>query len=131
MKKNPREFKKNGVQYAYILDCVHSDEINVWALNDDEKIKYVLDTFEFEYNNAYNKRTYPNLIERFSQWLRGLPTALSVAYANYEIIEIGKSWGYCETEKKAAKFCDDWWFQIASKFFQLARILGVSVSEYY
>lgn len=131
MKKNPREFKRNGVQYAYILDCVYSDEINVEALNDDEKIKYVLDTFDDEFNDHYSKRIYPNLIERFSQWLRGLPTALSVEYRNYQIIEIGKSWGYCETDKKAAQFCDDWFFQISSKFFHLARILGVSVSEYY
>lgn len=131
MKKNPREFKKSGVQFAYILDCVHSDEINVEALNDDEKIKYVLDTFDNEYNYPYNKRTYPCLYERFSQWLRGLPTALSIAFAYYQIIEIGKSWGYCETEKKAEKFCDEWFYQISAKFFQLARILGVSVSEYY
>lgn len=37
MKKNPRDYKRGGEMFAYILDSVYSDEIDTEKMTDKEK----------------------------------------------------------------------------------------------
>lgn len=45
MKKSPRNYKRGGKMFAYILDSVYSDEIDTESMTDKERIEFLLDTF--------------------------------------------------------------------------------------
>lgn len=121
MKKNVRDYKNVGVQFAYVLDCIHNDEKN--NMNDKEAINYFFDFFDKEYNDTYYKRLYPNLQERVKEYIEGLPSCFGVAYCTDTIINIGKSWGYCKTEKQRIDFQNNWFSVIAWRLIQLREKL--------
>lgn len=125
MKKDIRDYKSVGVQYAYILDSVYSDSVNVDTLSDKEKVELVLKTFDKEYNDDYNKRICPNMQIRLANWLQGLPTVLGIAFSDYDIAEIGKSWGYCKNDKQTAKFVDNWFVNIAYRLIKLKQYYNI------
>lgn len=122
MKKNVREYKKVGVQFAYILDCIYNE--NNENMSDKEAIKYFFDCFNEEYNYNYNKRLYPNLQKRISEYIQGLPTCINIAFTDYDIINIGKTWGYCKTEKQTSNFVNNWFSVIAFRLIQLKEKLN-------
>lgn len=123
MKKNIRLYKRNGNQFAYILDsiCVTDYDGNELESTDKERVKYFFECFEKEYNYEYNKHLFPALGERIAQYLRCLPSCIHIAFENYKIAEIGKSWGYCQTERKEAQFIENWFSVIALRLIQLKR----------
>lgn len=117
MKKNVRDYKNVGVQFAYVLDCIYNDEKE--NMSDKEAINYFFECFNKEYNDIYYKRLYPNLQERIKEYIKGLPTCFGVAFCDDTIINIGKSWGYCKTEKQQCVFLDNWFSVIAWRLIQL------------
>lgn len=127
MRKNIRDYKNVGVQYAYVLDCVYSDIVDVDTLSDKEKVELFFETFDVEFNDGYNKHIYPNTRVRLANWIQGLPTVLGIAFSDYDIIEIGKFWGYCKTDKQAAKFVDAWFDTIAFRLIQLAKYYNINI----
>lgn len=54
MKKNPRNYKRGGKMFAYILDSVYSDVIDTESMTDKEKIEFLIDTF-FEEKYKYDR----------------------------------------------------------------------------
>lgn len=40
MKKNPRNYKRGGAMFAYILDSVYSDVIDTESMTDKEKSSF-------------------------------------------------------------------------------------------
>lgn len=123
MRKNIRNYKKNGNQFSYVLDaiCATDYEGNEFEATDKERIKYFFEKFECEFNYPYNKRIYPNMQDRIAQYLQGLPSCICIAFENYKIAEIGKSWGYCQTEHKEAQFIENWFSAIALRLIQLKQ----------
>ena len=121
--KDLRLNKRYGVQFEYLFDCIDTEQIGENA-TDKEKIDFVFKTFEDEYGNPYNKRTYPNERERLSQYLRGLPSCVNVAFADYDIIQIGKSWGLCKTSKTEANFVENWFDVCAFRLIQMRDMLN-------
>lgn len=121
--KDLRLDKRFGVQFSYLLDCVDTEIIGENA-TDKEKINFVFDTFNDEYGNAYNKRTYPSECERLANYLRCLPSCCSIAFADYDIIQIGKSWGYCKTPKQEDNFVNNWWNCCAARLIQMRKLLN-------
>ncbi len=122
MKKNVREYKNVGVQFAYVLDCIYNDE--KLDMSDKEAINYFFDCFNREYNDAYYKRLYPSLQERVKEYIKGLPSCFGVAYCTDTIINIGKSWGYCRTERQIVDFQNNWFSVIAWRLMQLREKLN-------
>lgn len=122
MKKSVREYKKVGVQFAYVLDCIYNDEKD--NMSDKEAINYFFACFDKEYNDSYYKRLCPNLQERVKEYIKGLPSCFGVDYCDYNIINIGKSWGYCKTEKQQRVFLSDWFSVIAWRLIQLKEKLN-------
>lgn len=122
MKKNVREHKNVGVQFAYVLDCIYNDE--KLDMSDKEAINYFFDYFDREYNDAYYKRLYPSLQERVKEYIEGLPSCFGVAYCTDTIINIGKSWGYCRTERQIVDFQNNWFSVIAWRLIQLKEKLN-------
>ncbi len=133
-KRNLSEKVRNsakGMQYAYIMDCVKNssratDEGKEFA-DDAEVLQYFADCFGDEFNHEYNKRLYPNIAERIGNYLQGLPSVCSVDYWHYDIIQIGKKWGFCQTEKKAETFCDHWFTQLGCRIVEMCNKLGVQI----
>ena len=115
--------KRYGVQFEYLFDCIDTEQIGENA-TDKEKINFVFETFEDEYGNPYYKRIYPNECERLAQYLRGLPSCVNVAFADYDIIQIGKSWGFCKTSKAEDKFVENWFDVCAFRLIQMRDVLN-------
>lgn len=116
--KDLREYKVNGVQYGYVLDCIQSDEVELTT--DKERIEYFFRMFGVEGDCENKRRLCPNEQERIAQYLRGLPSCCGIAYANYDIVQIGKSWGYIlDTERKENEFCERWFNVMALRLMQI------------
>lgn len=111
------------VQFEYLLDCINTEQIGENA-TDKEKINFVFKTFEDEYGNPYNKRIYPNECERLAQYLRGLPSCIKIAFTDYDIIQIGKSWGFCKSSIAKTRFVTNWFNESALRLIQMRDILN-------
>lgn len=127
MKKNIRDYKVNGNQFAYVLDAINVTDYdgNEIDANDKERVKYFFECFNNEFNYEYNKRRYPNLQNRISEYIKGLPSCINIAFENYKIAEIGKSWGYCKTERKENEFINNWFTVIAFRLIQLKKYFNL------
>lgn len=125
MRKDIRDYKNVGVQYAYILDAIHTDKLFECPMSDMGKVVYFFDCFNKGYNYDYNKRCYPNLQARIAEYLKGLPSCIGIAFENYEIEQLGKLWGYCKTDKQAAKFVDNWFANIGYRLLQLKEYYNI------
>ena len=122
MKKNVRDYKNVGVQFAYVLDCIHNEEDS--NMSDKEAINYFFECFDKEYNDTYYKRLCPNLQERVKEYINGLPSCFNIDYTDYNIEQIGKTWGYCKTEKQTSNFVNNWFSVIAFRLIQLKEKLN-------
>lgn len=117
--KDLRENKKYGVQIAYVLDCINNEDETLKT--DEEKIDYFFDCFHDEHDGPYERKIYPTEAERIADYLRGLPACCKIAYENYSIIQLGKSWGYCKNEKQENNFVASWWNKIAFRLQQISK----------
>ena len=129
MKKNPRNYKRGGAMFAYILDSVYSDVIDTEAMTDKERIEYLLDTF-FEEKCKYNNRRMC-VFDLLREWLQGLPSAISVAFYYSDIAATGKSMGYCKDARSEARFINSWWDRLSFNILRLARIYDINMSRFY
>lgn len=122
MKKNIRDYKKVGVQYAYILDAINNSENE--NATDKENINYFFKVFSDEYDNPYSRKCYPVLQTRIAQYIQGLPSCIDIAFTDYDIINIGKSWGCCKTGKNEDTFIYNWFNLCAQRLIELKDILN-------
>ena len=129
MKKNPRDYKRCGAMFSYILDSVYSDVIDTESMTDKEKIGFLIDTF-FEEKCKYD-RSGMRTIDLLREWLQGLPSAISVAFYYSDIAATGKSMGYCKDARSEARFINNWWGMLAYYILRLARIYKIDMSRFY
>ena len=128
MKKNPRDYKVNGKMYAYILDSISSDEVDVESMSDKERIEFALDAF---YDEIYkNDRRRISTLEKLTYWISGLCSTVNVAFTNYDIAKVGTEWGYCRTDARTSQFVHTWFERIANGILRLAKIYGVDMSRF-
>ena len=129
MKKNPRDYKRGGAMFAYILDSVYSEEIDTEALTDKERVEYLLDTF-FEEKVKYDRRRMCTF-DLLREWLQGLPSAITVAFYYSDIAVTGKKLGYCKDARSEARFVNNWWSMLAFDIIRLARIYGINMNRFF
>lgn len=128
MKKNPRDYEVNGKMYAYILDSISSDEVDVESMSDKERIEFALDTFYVEkFEGDRRRMSAPELL---TEWIGGLCSTVNVAFTNYDIAKLGKEWGYCRTDARTSQFVHTWFERIANGILRLAKIYGVDMSRF-
>lgn len=128
MKKNPRDYKVNGKMYAYILDSISSDDVDVESMSDKERIEFALDMF---YDEIYkNDRRRMSTLEKLTYWVSGLCSTVNVAFTNYDIAKVGTEWGYCRTDARTSQFVHTWFERIANGILRLAKIYGVDMSRF-
>lgn len=89
-----------------------------------DKIKTLYNIFKSEYVHDNNKHL--NEVFLFSEWLRGLPSVLTVPFYNGEILEnallAGMNPKYLRGDKEE-KFLNDYWTKLAEAFFTLKENL--------
>lgn len=131
MKKNLKESVKAGrygVQFSYVFDCIKNSSLatdeGMKFATDFDCISFFFDCFEEEFNHDYNRRLFPNLVDRISNYLQGFPSCCSVAFYYYDIEEIGKSWGYCNNPRQCENFKNNWFNRIAFRLVQIAQKTG-------
>lgn len=114
--KSIRDYKKNGNQFAYFLDCITPEPYGVETNTDKERIEFLFDTFRKEY--GFNIPRYGEQTA-LCEWLKGLPSAISLPFYNDDIEELGKSWGYCSTPRKSSEFVANFWMVSAYRLIQI------------
>lgn len=90
--------------YGYTNDCYLYD-----------KIKTCYNIFKSEYVHGNNEKL--GEVKLFAEWLKGLPSVLSVPFYYNEIIENAENAGI--KIKDEEKFCQDYWKNLAEAFFTL------------
>lgn len=128
MKKNPRNYEVRGKMYAYILDSISSDEVDVESMSDKERIEFALDTFYVE--KFENDRRGMSALDLLTEWISGLCSTVNVAFTDYDIAQIGTEWGYCRTDASVSLFVRSWFERIAGGILRLAKIYGVDMSRF-
>lgn len=108
---NPRNYKRNGIQFAFVLDSINVENYNLnpETTSDKEMVSLFFKCYNEEFNNKYNKKRYPNESQRIGEYLQGLPLCYNTIYWDTKIANIGKSWGYCQTAKKESEFINNWY----------------------
>ena len=123
---------RNGVQLVYVLDCIKNSsratDYDKVFTSDFDVLKFFFDNFNEEFNYQYNKRRFPNMMDRIGQYLAGLPSCCCVAYCRDEMVKLGVSWGVLDqTEgKKAEKFTSNFFAMCGLRILQAAQKVGLN-----
>ena len=116
--------EQNKKWYSYILDSIHSDDVDVSVLSDKMKIEFAFKMFHEEMVKNNNCRM--SILSLLTDWLQGLCSTVNIAFTDYDIMQIGKLWK-CHDHN----FVGDWFKNIAKKMIELAHILGVNTDKYF
>lgn len=115
--------EQNMKWYSYILDSIHSDDVDVSVLSDKMKIEFAFKMFYEEMVKNDNRRV--SRLSLLTDWLQGLCSTVNIAFSDYDILQIKKLWK-CHDHN----FAGDWFKNIAKKMLELAYILGVNTDKY-
>nr|WP_297000155.1 hypothetical protein [Prevotella sp.] len=113
----------NKKWYSYILDSIHSDDVDISVMSDKMKIEFALNMF-YEEKVKNDKRNISRL-ELLTDWLQGLCSTVNIAFTDYDIMQIGEMW---KTHDPC--FVENWFRNTARKMIELAATLGVRMDKY-
>ena len=88
MKTNSKKYLAN--MEKYLLGQIDGTDYGVKTDTPTEKINFVFDCFNTEYECEYEKRRTPNNQERFGGWLSGLPSCIDIPFYNVDILALAK-----------------------------------------
>ena len=84
----------------YLLSQIDGTDYATETNTPAQKMQFVFDCFNSEYNNEYARRRTPNQQERFGEWLSGLPSCINIPCYNYDILALAKDLQEIEGETK-------------------------------
>ena len=116
--------EQNMKWYSYILDSIHSDDVDVSVMSDKMKIEFAFKMFHEEMVKNNNRRM--SIFGLLTDWLQGLCSTVNIAFTDYDIMQIGKMW-----KSHDPYFVENWFCNIARKMIELAHILGVNTDKYF
>lgn len=116
--------EQNMKWYSYILDSIHSDDVDVSVMSDKMKIEFAFKMFHEEMVKNNNRRM--SILGLLTDWLQGLCSTVNIAFTDYDIMQIGKMWKIHDPY-----FVENWFKNIAKKMIELAYILGVYTDKYF
>lgn len=133
--KDPRELKRIGLWYSYILDsidgCTEADELGITFKDDKERVEFFLERFnEDDRNSDYEKRRTPSLQSRIADFIRDMPSCINVYTYYFDIIRITKEWEGYTSVQKGNYYCNNWFDLLAMYILQLACRFGIKLSKY-
>lgn len=118
---------KTSVFTFYEQTILDNIDFDGYGLKNDvsryDKIKTLYNIFKMEYVHKNNQHL--NEVYLFSEWLRGLPTVLTVPFYNHEILENAINHGGFDlsTGEKEDDFLESYWLKLAEAFFTLKNNL--------
>ncbi len=111
-----------------------------------ERLRYALDTYMDEYDATARRMLRASakykesggllrLAMGMAEWLKGLPSAVRVAFADADIEDLGRKWGLIDPENghyTAGAFIENWWTIIAATLCVMARDRAdIDMTPYY
>ncbi len=119
LKTNSKKYL-NNIQ-SYILDSIDSEGYDIKTETPTEKLDFLFDCFEVEFNYKNNQLRYPNFQDRFANWLQGLPSVINLPYQEYEILQLSKIFFevYTLTKKQKETIINNYWSFMAFQIIKL------------
>jgi len=119
LKTNSKKYL-NNIQ-TYILDSIDSEGYDIKTETPTEKLQFLFDCFEVEFNYKNNQLRYPNFQNRFANWLQGLPSAISIPHQYNKILEMYKNLLEVDTlsEKLENQIIKNYWSFMAYHIIKL------------
>ena len=110
----------NNIQ-NYILDSIDGEGYDIKTETPTEKLQFLFDCFEVEFNYKNNKLRYPNLQDRLANWLQGLPSSISIPHQYNKILELSKNLLEVDTlsEKLENQIIKNYWSFMAYHIIKL------------
>ena len=102
-----------------ILNNIDSSGYDEKVITPTEKIRFIEKIFLIEQGYLINRLGKQKAIE---EWLRGLPSALTLPFYNYDILNIAKEWGTLKenaTERQEDKILMNYWKLMSSQLLQM------------
>jgi hypothetical protein len=107
-----------------ILENINLDDYDVVLSEAFSNVNAVYNIFKKEYCYPANLQRYKTKQRCFAEWLKGLPTVLSVPFYNYDILQDALLGGFnLTTELDEHNFLDMYWTNLAKAFFTLKENL--------
>lgn len=114
---------KTSLYTFFEQTIIDNIDFDAYGISNDcylyDKIKTLYNIFKREYVHENNKHLGEVFL--FSEWLKGLPSVLSVPFYYNEIIENALLAGI--KIKNEEQFCTDYWTNLAKAFFTLKNNL--------
>ena len=108
----------------YLVSLIDSDIYEVETVTSKDKVKFVLDSFNKEFNYSNNKKRYKNLVIRISEWLKCAPSVINIEIWNEDIIKVAKEYKLLPleiTEDEEYNFVEYWFELCASTILSAAK----------
>jgi len=108
-----------------IIDCIDTEgydtsEFDGSFMSTKEKVTFMYNTFISEVGHYEIPRV--GFQKALSSWFQGLPSACTIPWENYRILEMAIKWGSLPkdyTDKQADKLLDNYWNFMSMKAMQL------------
>nr|BAR35662.1 hypothetical protein [uncultured Mediterranean phage uvMED] len=120
LRTNSKKYQENFKNY--ILSVIDSEDLPEYIKTDKEKVNYIFERFEDEYNYENNKRRTPIFQLRFAEWLQGL--SINLPYNYTEIIELSKKLLETDQVKNEERIIQNYWSFMALQIIRLNQKLN-------
>tara|TARA_R100000278_G_scaffold54350_2_gene45329 strand:+ start:8837 stop:9208 length:372 start_codon:yes stop_codon:yes gene_type:complete len=106
---------------TYLLNAIDGKDYGIKTDTPKEKLDFLFDCFESEFNYKNNQLRYPNFQNRFANWLQGLPSAINIPYQYNKILELSKNLLEVDTlsEKLEDQIIKNYWSFMAYHIIKL------------
>jgi len=124
LRTNTKKYLSN-IQ-TYLIDAIDLEGCENQPTTDKEKINFLMDCYNSQFNHAYNVKRYPNNQIRLENWLSGLPSVLNIPFYPSEIIKLAKDLQEVETydKKTEDRICENYFNFIALHILKLNNKLN-------
>lgn len=112
----------------WLLSCVDLTGYDETFTTDKDRLQFIANEIKsicFCDNNL--KRFNNNKTAIIADHLQGLPSYLDIPFSNFDIINLGRLWGYDLSGKKEDKFIENYWNAIANLLLQTFKKYGVEL----
>ena len=115
LRTNTKKYQENFKNY--FLEVIKSQDLPEDIKTDKEKVNFIFERFNSEYNHANNIRRQPNFQLRFAEWLQGL--AINLPYNYNDILELAKKLLETDQLKNEDTIINNYWSFMALQIIKL------------
>ena len=115
LRTNTKKYQENFKKY--FLEVIKGEDLPEDIKTDKEKVNFIFERFNSEYNHANNIRRTPNFQMRFAEWLQGL--AINLPYNYNDILELAKKLLETDQLKNENRIINNYWSFMAYQIIKL------------